>query len=351
MTSMRCSTDTIPDSRVAEDGATPEAGSEFCIIRGLVTNQTKRPVDAPVFYGYESADGSEFEGQDREPSSVNLDGVDYGDSVNPKKSVARMALGQSAWPGAVVVGVVAGVRVRREGRARHLKDTCVTGEACGELRNKCYTVTEVIKMTLDQDQTPHVRARGDSVEVQGVSTADVEQALILLGKVRQLQQRQAALVSDQLLRGVLPAAGLDLTPPAAVEQARRQADLRHALLATPVYTYETLREVRGDSSSANTRTWVSRVRKKGRLFTVVVDGHTLIPAFQLTDGVEPRPELAKVLRPLLEAGVNGWALWIWLTHPTALLSGDIPCDALGEAAGRVEKAASRFAARQGSTAA
>ncbi|MCB0951087.1 MAG: hypothetical protein K0U84_22220 [Actinomycetia bacterium] len=57
------------------------------------------------------------------------------------------------------------------------------------------------------------------------------------------------------------------------------------------------------------------------LFTVKHDGRTIIPAFQLDADGEPRPELQPVLQPLIDAGVQSWALWTWLTSPTSLLSG------------------------------
>jgi hypothetical protein len=50
----------------------------------------------------------------------------------------------------------------------------------------------------------------------------------------------------------------------------------------------------------------------------------VVPAFQLTDAGEPRPELHPLLEQLLLARINGWAVWTWLTHPSSLLSGDVP---------------------------
>lgn len=194
--------------------------------------------------------------------------------------------------------------------------------------------------------TPYeVTKHAGGVQIDGLTIQEAREALALLTAARELQSERGASVAAGLLRAVSEA-GLELTPPASVEQARRMADLRQALLATPAYSYETLGEVRGDTRASTTRTWVSRMRDRGRLFTVRSDGRTAIPAFQLTERGEPRAELADVLRKLLKAGVDGWPLWIWLTSPTPLLSGEVPAETVASDPERVQKAAARFAARR-----
>ena len=74
--------------------------------------------------------------------------------------------------------------------------------------------------------------------------------------------------------------GIDPLPRAAVEQARRLAGHRQQLLASGAFTTEALRELRRDASRATTRTWISRQRKDGALFTVRHEGIALLPAFQ-----------------------------------------------------------------------
>lgn len=103
----------------------------------------------------------------------------------------------------------------------------------------------------------------------------------------------------------------------------RQARLRGELLASPWFTYETLAEVRGATLDA-TRFAVHKAAQDHRLLVVAADERTLVPAFQLTDEGEPRPELAAVLEPLLAARMDPWRAWAWLTQPAGLLGGQVP---------------------------
>ena len=59
------------------------------------------------------------------------------------------------------------------------------------------------------------------------------------------------------------------------------------------------------------------------MFTVKHSATFLIPGFQLDDHGEPRAELQPTIAAL-EAGVESWSLWRWLTAPTNFLSGGIP---------------------------
>jgi hypothetical protein len=139
------------------------------------------------------------------------------------------------------------------------------------------------------------------------------------------------------------ARSVTLTPPATLAQAQRLATHRDALLATPVFTHETLRALRRDAKASTTRTWLARRRENHEVFTVTHIGRTLIPAFQLDELGQPRPELRPVLEALAEAGITGWPLWTWLTSRTALLSGEIPEQLARRAPARVLRAARRFA--------
>jgi len=116
-----------------------------------------------------------------------------------------------------------------------------------------------------------------------------------------------------------------------------------ALLRTPTCRYETLQKVRGDKGESTTRTWVARRRETNQLFAVSHTGGTLIPAFQLDERGEPRTELQPILAALRNAGIDGWALWTWLTSPTSLLSGEIPEEVARSAPARALHAAQRFA--------
>jgi hypothetical protein len=194
---------------------------------------------------------------------------------------------------------------------------------------------------------PHqydIAERPDRVEVRGVSRHQVAAALRLLDEVRVLQADHVAATRADLLRALM-VQNVSLTPPATLAQAQRLATHRDALLATPVLTHELLRRLRGDKSESSTRTWLSRRRDARQLFTVTHNGKTLIPAFQLDDLGEPRAELQPILSTLIDAGVQGWPLWTWLTTATSFLSGAVPEQLARTAPRRVLRAAKRFAAR------
>lgn len=187
-----------------------------------------------------------------------------------------------------------------------------------------------------------IAERAGHLEVRGVSRREVEDALELIGQVRVLQADHAAATRADLLRALM-ARNVALTPPATVAQAQRLASHRDALLATPVFTHDTLRALRGDATASSTRTWLTRRRDNHEVFTLTHNGRTLIPAFQLDELGGPRPELQPTLMALAGAGITGWSLWTWLTSPTALLSGEIPEQLARRAPTRVLRAARRFA--------
>jgi hypothetical protein len=187
-----------------------------------------------------------------------------------------------------------------------------------------------------------VAERAGHVEVRGVTRREVEEALDLIGKVRGLQADHVTATRADLTRALM-ARNVSLTPPASLAQAQRLASHRDALLATPVHTHDTLRALRGDVKTSSTRTWLTRRRDNHELFTVSHNGRTLIPAFQLDDQGQPRPELKPILKALDDAGVTGWSLWTWLTNPTALLTGKSPEQLARQAPARVLRAARRLA--------
>jgi len=196
---------------------------------------------------------------------------------------------------------------------------------------------------------PNPNGPGNLVEVE-VEPGDEELVAIAVQRVTACRDELRGEESQQARRNMLTqllSHGVELVEPASLDQARRQAAVRITLLQTPVYTYETLREVRGDSNASATRTAMSRARAAGKVFTVTHDANTLLPAFQFDDTGHPRPELADLIRPLTEAGMGPWQLWAWLTQRAALLSGLVPEQAAGdpETAARAAQAARRMAAR------
>jgi hypothetical protein len=170
-------------------------------------------------------------------------------------------------------------------------------------------------------------------------TATLSQLVELIGK---LQAERTEAVRDELLQ-VLMSREVSLIPPATLIQAQRLAALRDALLATPVFTHETLSELRGNARPSSTRTWLTRRRDEHALFSVNVKGTTVIPAFQFDESGEPRRELQPIVSVLHEGGIEGWSLWTWLTKPTSFLSGGIPEEVARTNPERALRAAQRFA--------
>ena len=198
-------------------------------------------------------------------------------------------------------------------------------------------------MSVADSPTFKVEERGDHLEVFGVSRPELLEALRLHAEVQVVRAARVAEVRGSLVQ-TLMAKGVSLVPPASLAQAQRLASRRDALLATPVYTHESLQQMRGGARESSTRTWLSRRREARELFTVKHDGRTIIPAFQLDADGEPRPELQPVLQTLVDAGVQSWALWTWLTSLTSLLSGETPEQLVQSNPQRVLRAAQRFAA-------
>jgi hypothetical protein len=120
---------------------------------------------------------------------------------------------------------------------------------------------------------------------------------------------------------------LDPAPYATVEQARRLAVLRGELLRTGALSTAAITDAKAITPN-NARQWVSRHRKSHRIFTVMHDGESLVPAFLLDAELEPRSEAHEPIRLLREAGEDGWSLWAWFATPSAWLGGRIPAELL-----------------------
>lgn len=133
---------------------------------------------------------------------------------------------------------------------------------------------------------------------------------------------------------------LDPVPTATMAQARRRAAHRGRLLASGALSVAALAEARETTEPAIT-TWLSRQRKDHRLVTVKdPDGRVWAPVVLLATGggpPEPWEGSDQVLGPLVEAGLDGWAVWTWITTPSPWLDGQIPAELLQS--GQVDRAA------------
>lgn len=212
-----------------------------------------------------------------------------------------------------------------------------------------------------------IARRDDRLEIRGLTPSELDETLVQLQLIQHLQAENVvsgddltvmlqqmielvhvlqaehtAAIRNDLLH-VLMSREVSLTPPASLIQAQRLTAHRAALLATPAFTHETLSELRGSASESSTRTWLARRREEHAVFTVSHKGKTVIPAFQLDEGGEPRPELQPMLSALHEGGLDGWSVWTWLTKPSSFLSGGIPEEVARTNPSRALRAAQRFA--------
>lgn len=117
--------------------------------------------------------------------------------------------------------------------------------------------------------------------------------------------------------------------PLQLLQLARQAKVREHLRSTPVHSYDSLAELRGESVNA-TRFWVHKGSEQHRVLVVHAGADVLVPAFQFDAAGQPRVELTEVLPPLLAAGMDPWRAWGWLTMPAALLGGSVPEEAAAD---------------------
>lgn len=117
--------------------------------------------------------------------------------------------------------------------------------------------------------------------------------------------------------------------PVALVQLRRLAQVRERLLASEWLDYESLALRRGASVNA-TRFAVHKASDNQELLVVPHGERVVVPGFQLTDEGRLRPELEPVLRPLLDAGMDPWRVWGWLTEPAGLLGGLVPQEVAGD---------------------
>lgn len=161
-----------------------------------------------------------------------------------------------------------------------------------------------------------------------LDVATVAQALPRLAALAAAQGRRAGRAREDVVASLL--ADLDLLDPlpaASVAQARRTAARRNRLLASGAWSVAAIAEAR-DMRLASARTWIKRHRDAHRLVSVTVQGEAYVPGLLLDDIAEPLTGIEQVLAPLVEAGMDSWAVWVWLDTPSGWLDGARPADLL-----------------------
>jgi hypothetical protein len=158
---------------------------------------------------------------------------------------------------------------------------------------------------------------------EDLSPMDVENALELYRAIIKEQLHVRSSLTRRLAHSYLSKT-VPLISEETQRQAQRNVSFRARLLEEEgAETYESLAVLRGRSQST-TRAWVARHRDRLTMFTIEVEGKTLIPKVQLTDRGGLKKNVAALITPLLKAEIGAWGLWSWLTAPTGLLSDEIP---------------------------
>jgi hypothetical protein len=93
------------------------------------------------------------------------------------------------------------------------------------------------------------------------------------------------------------------------------------------------------------RARIKRDRSKQRLVTVIHDGESIIPTFQLEADFEHSRLAGDAVRSLLEAGYGPWDIWDWAETPNPWIGRRTPSAAIR--AGDDEAAARAVAAATG----
>ena len=128
-------------------------------------------------------------------------------------------------------------------------------------------------------------------------------------------------------------------------QVKRAAALRAHLLGLGFYDNASLAGILQAKDVSTVRTWVARKREEGSLVTVEFAGKPVVPAVFVDEHGQLRDEIAALAKPLVDADLNGWAVWAWLCSPTGFLSGEIPSDVATRNPDRSRVAAERYAAQ------
>jgi hypothetical protein len=121
---------------------------------------------------------------------------------------------------------------------------------------------------------------------------------------------------------------IDVPPPAVLDQARRNLELRVAMLREfgAIGSAE-LAELVG-SQARRPGTTVDNWRRAHRVVAVRYRDKTVVPGFLLLEGGQPDPAARAALAILDEQGFGEWQQALWWTVPSPALDGARPVDVL-----------------------
>jgi hypothetical protein len=144
---------------------------------------------------------------------------------------------------------------------------------------------------------------------------------------------------DTLIERLMPDE-LELPTPAAVLQARRNAEARTALLQEfGALRSQEVAELAG-SRAANRAALANRWRGEGQILAVTLGDELLYPGFQFTSEGRPHPTVRSALATLrTDQHLTDWQAALWFASPTGWLGGRRPVDLLDEQPDAVVEAA------------
>lgn len=148
---------------------------------------------------------------------------------------------------------------------------------------------------------------------------------------------------ERLIEALMPA-GLEVPTPAAVLQARRNAEARTALLDEfgALRSHE-VAELAG-SRASNRAALANRWRAEQRVVAVPVGDELLYPGFQFTEEGRPHPTVASAIGALRsDPTVSDWQAALWFAGANGWLGGRRPVDLLDDEPQAVIDAARREA--------
>ncbi len=146
---------------------------------------------------------------------------------------------------------------------------------------------------------------------------------------------------DRLIDALMPES-IAVPTPAAVLQARRNAEARSALLAE----FGALRSQDvadlAESRASNRAALASRWRTENRVIAVPVGDELLYPGFQFNAEGKPKPAIGGTIDLLRsDPHTTDWQMALWFATPTSWLGGIRPVDLLDEDPDAVIDAARR----------
>lgn len=154
-------------------------------------------------------------------------------------------------------------------------------------------------------------------------------------------REQSAEWFERTIAALMPP--VDVRSAAETEQARLNTKLRRDYIKDiPVYKASDIAREAG-SKATNKAQRASRLKREGRIFSVLHEGQTLFPAFQFDADINPKPVIAPVIEALEGRGLSGWQVGLWFATNSAVLGGARPLDLLDKDPERVVTAAGREA--------